>query len=763
LARDPGANAPLEDHTWNSPPKPPESALPDATPTPSGVETPDPHRTRPHNREGSAEWDALPAPVLQVGQVAFGKYRLIEKIGEGGMGEVWRVWHLNLEAERALKLIKPELAQNDKGWRRFQREARLMAKINHPNNVSVNDFGRAQSVGYIEMEYVRGRSLTEVLKDNGEKPMSAEWTAQILDQLCEVLQEAHGHTDEKSGEPRPIIHRDLKPSNLMLVERKGDTGPPRLKVLDFGIAKIAEDEGSPELTGAGDLVGTPAFMSPEQIRGGFEKDGHTRDIDGRSDLYSTGVMLYQLLTGALPFRGSKMSLLAAHLNNAPLPMKEANPKVEVPPAIEQVVLHCLEKDPAKRPQTARELAEEFRRAAGIVHTGPPPPSPPWRTVAAAAAVVLIAGIGVGAMMMSRRPPPKDGSAGGSSVGPIEVELPRVWVPPGYKADDPSHTAPGRDGFAYNLKRQEDGVEFVFVRDHVYIPTGYKAESLEDQVGAEGWPRVIIRARDGTRFIRIESKVYLRGDPNRDAPALDKQGKELKPHFVRVRGFYIQETEVTNGEFETYAKASPTEPGVKKWLDGLARFRSVFPNLNPSMYPAVEVDYRLATRYALSVGGLLPTEAEWELAAKSRNESYSYAWGADWGGGDGAKARVSNPDDPPTNPAPVDEYKKQYKQDETEQHVSAMVGNVRELCVDRYVPYTEMRLADNAPKAPLSDERLPVDLGSPGTRIVVRGGSFLSREDEAKAFNRSAEPPDAIPPDVGFRVVIECPAKAETSP
>ena len=337
------------------------------------------------------------------------------------MGEVWRVWHLNLEAERALKLIKPELAQNDKGWRRFQREARLMAKINHPNNVAVNDFGRAQSVGYIEMEYVRGRSLTEVLKDNGEKPMSVEWTAQILDQLCEVLQEAHGHTDEKTGDPRPIIHRDLKPSNLMLVERKGDTGPPRLKVLDFGIAKIAEDEGSPELTGAGDLVGTPAFMSPEQIRGGFEKDGDSRDIDGRSDLYSTGVMLYQLLTGALPFRGSKMSLLAAHLNNAPLPMKEANPKVEVPPAIEQVVLRCLEKDPAKRPQTARELAEEFRRAAGLGD------APPRRTVAGpprtrrtaalvGAAVVLAACVGLGTMMIPRRPEGSGGSGSGTGAG-----------------------------------------------------------------------------------------------------------------------------------------------------------------------------------------------------------------------------------------------------------------------------------------------------------------------------------------------------------
>ena len=418
--------------------------------TPSGGDTSesDPQRTQPHNREGSAEWDALPAPVLQIGQVAFGKYRLIEKLGEGGMGEVWRVRHRDLDVERALKLIKPELAQNDKGWRRFQREARLMAKINHPNNVAVNDFGRAQSVGYIEMEYVRGRSLTEVLKDNGEKPMSVEWTAQILDQLCEVLQEAHGHTDEKSGEPRPIIHRDLKPSNLMLVERKDEMGAPRLKVLDFGIAKIAEDEGGPELTGAGDLVGTPAYMSPEQIRGGFEKDGDSRDIDGRSDLYSTGVMLYQLLTGALPFRGSKMSLLAAHLNNAPLPMKEANPKAEVPAAIERVVMQCLEKDPAKRPQSARELAEEFRRAAGLGDAAPRRPvagggsSRTRRIASVTAAVVLIAGVGLGAVMMIPRPGPE--AAGAARTPPTTDARPVasvLWEPKGYAAVDPAPSPP----------------------------------------------------------------------------------------------------------------------------------------------------------------------------------------------------------------------------------------------------------------------------------------------------------------------------------
>jgi serine/threonine protein kinase len=317
---------------------------------------------RESSSDGAYEWQSGPPPVLEVGQVVFGKYRLLEKVGEGGMGEVWRVGHVALESERALKLIKPELAQNDGGWRRFQREARLMAKINHPNAVAVYDFGRTQTVGYIEMEFIRGRSVAEILKDGNGQPMPLEWTANVLDQLCAVLQVAHGHVDEKTGRPRPIIHRDLKPSNLMLVERTTDMRTPRLKVLDFGIAKIVEDDGSPDLTGAGDLIGTPAYMSPEQIRGGFERDAGPQEIDGRSDLYSTGVVLYHLLTGALPFKGSKMALLGAHLSEPPIPMKEANPVARVPAAVERLVMRCLEKDPEDRPQSAQELASGFRAA-----------------------------------------------------------------------------------------------------------------------------------------------------------------------------------------------------------------------------------------------------------------------------------------------------------------------------------------------------------------------------------------------------------------
>jgi len=306
------------------------------------------------------QWDAAPPPVFEAGRVVFDKYRLLNKLGEGGMGEVWLVENIQLERQSALKLIKQEIALNDKGWSRFEREARLMAKLTHPNAVAVYDFKRTSSIGYIEMEFVRGQSLDKYLAGFKGQPMTLLWTSQILEQLCSVLQEAHGYSDEKRGKSQPIIHRDLKPSNLMLAENK----PPgqNLKVLDFGIAKMIEDEGSSEVTGAGDFVGTPAYMSPEQIRGGMINEG-TGEIDGRSDLYSVGVLLYQFLTGSLPFKEmSKMAVLAAHLSNKPLPMKDANPEARVPARVERLVMSCLEKEPDQRPKSAQELAERFRAA-----------------------------------------------------------------------------------------------------------------------------------------------------------------------------------------------------------------------------------------------------------------------------------------------------------------------------------------------------------------------------------------------------------------
>jgi serine/threonine protein kinase len=269
------------------------------------------------------------------------KFEWIEKVGQGGMGEVWRVRHRDLNEDRAVKFILPRHAHVDELRERLRREAQAMARVDHPHAVTVHDVCM-EGVPYIEMEYLRGQPLNKVL---GPKvPLPLEQTAQILKQLCDVLQSAHD---------RGIIHRDLKPVNLMLL----DTGSPEevyLKVLDFGVAKFLEP--AVEITEPGLRLGTPVYMSPEQLES-------ASNVDPRADLYSVGVILYELLTGYRPFTSSGPRLYYEILHTPAPPFRERNPNVQVAPAIEKLVLRCLEKDRSQRPASARELAEEFLRLA----------------------------------------------------------------------------------------------------------------------------------------------------------------------------------------------------------------------------------------------------------------------------------------------------------------------------------------------------------------------------------------------------------------
>ena len=710
--------------------------------------------------EKSDEWNIAPPPMIAKGRDLFGKYRLLEKIGEGGMGEVWLVDNLQLDRKSALKLIKPEIAHNDKGWRRFQREARLMAKLEHPNAVVVYDFKRTHSMGYIEMEFVRGRSLDKYLKEHEGEQLSLEWIAALLDQLCAVLQEAHGHLDEKSGKPKPIIHRDLKPSNLMLMDRK----PPgqNLKVLDFGIAKMIEEDGGPEvtLTGAGDLLGTPAFMSPEQIRGGWGKDAE-HEVDNRSDLYSVGVLLYQLLTGKTPFRRrDSFALLAAHLSEPPPPIKEMNPKSEIPSAVERLVMQCLDKDPTKRPQNAQELSRMFRAAAGLSVEPLQPKRSLW--LAVGSACVGIGLLVVLALFFRPSPSPGDGLPPKPPDTPNEgfakepIRKPATpWLPDGYKPVESSPLAEGSDEYQ-GIVRKADSVVFHRFGPGIYLPEGYEPATEDWAPNSGAWPPAIVLKPENVRFILISGGTYRRGDP--DGQATDVNGQPITPHWVRVRSFYIQETEVTNAEVEDYVNrhAGDAAP-FQKWRDFYTnQKRKIKPVERAQRFPAACVSYLAARTFARERGGRLPTEAEWEFAAKSRDSNRAYPWGnAPPVLRNVAKANISNPFN---NTGLAATVVRDFPSDRTDQGIYDMAGNVSELCLDRYKPYGELDLAKNNENEPLEDPGLQLASGAndPAATFVLRGGSFISLPREATTFYRGVSVPDESPTDVGFRVVVECP-------
>jgi eukaryotic-like serine/threonine-protein kinase len=291
-----------------------------------------------------------------LGRIFMGRYETVRLLGEGGMGRVYLARQLDLGRQVVVKVMHDHIAADPKFCERFTRETLLMARFQHPYAITLYDASLNDPQGpCIIMEYIRGVSLDEVLQRNGR--LTPARVGRLLYQLCEVLQAAHA---------LGIIHRDLKPSNLMIVD--ADTPYELLKVMDFGLAKMLTPDQFAKITQTQTefAVGTPGYMCPEQARGD--------EMDGRGDLYSVGVILFELLTGKLPFSGrSTMDLLLAHVTEEPPPLSIAS--LDVSPTIEEVVRRCLAKDPNDRPRSARELAEIYEAAltkASLVSALPVP-------------------------------------------------------------------------------------------------------------------------------------------------------------------------------------------------------------------------------------------------------------------------------------------------------------------------------------------------------------------------------------------------------
>jgi serine/threonine-protein kinase len=272
----------------------------------------------------------------RIGQV-IGSYRLVRKVGEGGVGVVFEAEHIHIHKRVALKLLRRQLPARDESVKRLRLEARATSAIGHPNIVGIEDFGITEDgTVFMAMEWLEGESLNALI---ARGPIPLDRALAIMLQVCEGVAAAHAAT---------VIHRDLKPENIFLVRTPvGDLA----KILDFGVAKVTSVDF--KLTRTGTVVGTPYYMAPEQATG--------REVDGRTDIYALGVILYEMVTGTLPFDGdTALSVIHMHIDQAPEPPRKRAPQAQIPVEVDSLIMRCLAKKPAARYQSSRSLADAIR-------------------------------------------------------------------------------------------------------------------------------------------------------------------------------------------------------------------------------------------------------------------------------------------------------------------------------------------------------------------------------------------------------------------
>src|SRR3954471_7781301 len=277
-----------------------------------------------------------------IGRTLNDRYRIVEQIGSGGMGRVYKAAQAPLDRMVALKVLGAGHDRDPNFYKRFFLEASVTAKLTHPNTITLYDYGRTEDgVFFIAMEFLAGRTLSQAMQADG--PLAQERVIHVAQQICRSLREAHA---------LGIIHRDLKPANVMLLRQQDDHD--FVKVLDFGLVKFfATDNPETDITNAGTFMGSPHYIAPEQAR--------NQGPDQRCDIYSLGVLLYHMLTGRVPFTApNPVDIILKHLHDAPVPLHELRPDLNISRGLEDIVLRCMAKSREERFQSMDELLAQLK-------------------------------------------------------------------------------------------------------------------------------------------------------------------------------------------------------------------------------------------------------------------------------------------------------------------------------------------------------------------------------------------------------------------
>ncbi len=657
---------------------------------------------------------------LRPGVVIADKLRLLRELGHGGMGVVWAARHEALETDVAVKLIHPERAHNDRSLiARFEREAKTTARIKHPHVVHVMDFGSVDAaVPYIVMELLSGFSLAEMLESGGRLSLSSALV--LVQQVGSALSSAH---------ERGVVHRDIKPHNLFVLEAsRGD--PLFVKVLDFGIAKMLSDTqvpgGSQTLTETGAVIGSPPYMSPEQIEG--------QPVDLRTDLWSLGVIIYECLTGQRPFRGSSfVGVGAAILNGTYPPARELRPGL--PRAVEDWFSKALSVDPDARFASAAEMVAAFESAAS---EGPSAASQP--VGAPEAPVSAPSGF---APTVDATPSPASLPDRTISHPPIAAKSPNAPEPPRTTSEldastDSAVSSESRRLEEERLPRRKRRAALVYG-----VPASAAAVLAVAVVVSRGGASA--GCPDGMQ--QIPTTTFRVGS----APDGETPSDEAPQRRVTLDAFCLDKLEVTNADYAKCTDCKPLPRSVQG--EGLTpnaiTFWSQFCNgPDAKDHPVNCVDLPRASAFCEAQGKRLPTEAEWELAARGTSER-TFPWGEaapskqhlnacgaecsslltqrlEKIGRDPWPSMHEESDQSPTT-APVGQHPK----GASESGVFDLAGNVWEWTSSHYCRYDDPDCGDS--------------------RRVIRGGGWDTVESQdVRAARRLPSAPSARSWSVGFR-------------
>jgi serine/threonine-protein kinase len=622
------------------------------------------------------------------------RFRIVRRLGAGGMGTVFLAEQIGVGNRLvALKILKRQLLEDPEFLLRFQAEAASTGRIRHLNVVTVHESGQGEDgTPYIAMEFLEGESLRQALRWGGTLPVAE--CAEILTQVARGLNSAH-----KLG----MIHRDLKPDNIFLT--RGDEGELIVKVVDFGISKLRESAAH---TLAGTVLGTPAYMSSEQASG-MPSD----QLDARSDVYSLGIVVYEMLSGRVPFQSTTpLGYLRKHMLEDPPPFRAVAPGLPIPPQVEAVVMKALKKEREERYPTALEFARAFASAAQPASAAVvSQPLPSTKIVMPPATRELVAPLA----RLGSAPAPADIAVQTPPPVPLERIAETPSARPQVTKPSPATSRPPAVSKPPHFRVVETSNRVMYVVLGLVFLAVIAAGIWYFSRPASPPPNITSGPPDtgksaSASMIAIPGATFTMGRNNAAEP------QETPPHLVSVAAFNMDKRPVTNAQYAEFVKSS-SHAAPSGWANG------TYPE-GQAEWPVTGLSWEDANAYCTSKGLRLPTEAEWEYAARG-TEGRLYPWGNDFSAAltNSAEAALGRPEAVGAHRDAASRF-----------GVLDMSGNVCQWTADDYRPYPG---------------RQPTFV-IPADAKVIRGGSYQSDRFHVTTTTRNLDHASTRSATIGFR-------------